>query len=353
MIGDREGSHIKRSAVVLVSWACLVIALTPAGLSAQTQGDVGSMSRQAAEISRQVGALDSQLEVVTEGYNKAQVELDAETAKVDESQRRLDSIGHSLDRHEKLLEKRVVTMFEEGRTSLIEVLLQTKDIGDFLEKADLESRVANSDERLVTSIKSTRDDARSLTRLLAEARSRQGDLVESIQAKKNDIEAKLQERQSALNSVNAAIQQELAMNNQSVIAGERILNDQAQSAFLNAPADLPDNLARTALKFLGVPYVWAASGPDAFDCSGLTMYVYGLFGISLPHNAAMQFDMGLKIPLGKALPGDLVFFGMPPHHVGMFLGNDLFVEAPHTGDVVKVSRLSQRSDCSGVCRFWK
>jgi cell wall-associated NlpC family hydrolase len=339
--------------VILALCVSFALVLTPACLSAQTQGDVGSKSQQAAEIARQVDTLDRELEPVTEAYNQAEVELDAENAKVDESQRRLDSIGHSLDKHTKLLDKRVVTMFEEGRTSLIEVLLQTKDIGDFLEKADLESRVAKSDQRLVTSIKSSRDDARSLTQQLGEARRRQSGLVESIEAKKIDIEAKLQERQNTLNSVNAEIQQELASSHQDLIAGERVLNDQAQSAFLSAPADLPDNLARTALKFLGVPYVWAASGPDAFDCSGLTMYVYGLFGIDLPHNAAMQFNMGLKIPLQKALPGDLVFFGMPPHHVGMYLGNDLFIEAPCTGDVVKVSRLSARSDCSGVCRFWK
>jgi cell wall-associated NlpC family hydrolase len=81
------------------------------------------------------------------------------------------------------------------------------------------------------------------------------------------------------------------------------------------------------------------------------MYVYRLHGIDLPHNAAMQFNRGIKVTLDQARSGDLVFFGMPPHHVGMYLGNDLFVHAPQTGDVVKVSRLSSRTNTSGLCRY--
>jgi cell wall-associated NlpC family hydrolase len=142
-------------------------------------------------------------------------------------------------------------------------------------------------------------------------------------------------------------------------ASDEALNKQAQDLLLDAP---DTGLARTALKYLGIPYHWAGAGPGqcptgehriCFDCSGLTQYVYKLFGISIPHNAAMQFNRCLKVTLKQARPGDLVFFGRPPHHVGMYLGNDLFVHAPMTGDVVKVSKLSSRKDLSGIGRFSK
>ena len=70
-------------------------------------------------------------------------------------------------------------------------------------------------------------------------------------------------------------------------------------------------------------------------------------------NGSEKFSATKMAALQKALPGDLVFFGMPPHHVGMYLGNDMFIQAPQTGDVVKVSKLSSRSDTSGICRFTK
>jgi cell wall-associated NlpC family hydrolase len=95
-----------------------------------------------------------------------------------------------------------------------------------------------------------------------------------------------------------------------------------------------------ALQYLGVPYVWGGASPSGFDCSGLTMYAYAKVGVSLPHNAAMQYGMGTPVSRSQLAPGDLVFFsGLS--HVGMYIGGGRFVHAPHTGDVVKISSLSE------------
>jgi cell wall-associated NlpC family hydrolase len=339
--------------VALAVTACLALVLTPARLWAQPGGDLASKSQQAAEVSREINSLDQQLEVTTESFNRAQVDLDTITGKVDQTQRHLELIKQSLRDRRSLLDARAVAMYENGPSSLLEVLLDTKGFTDFLQRADYVYRVTQSDADLVRSIKGTRDSVAAVEQQLSEQQRQQRGLFEQVAAKKSEIEVSLADRQNLLNSINQEIQQLLAQQQQSQLASEQALNQQARNAFANVTGGkLGNEIAKAALQFLGVPYQWAASGPDAFDCSGLTMYVYKEFGIDLPHNAAMQYNLGTKIPLDRAGPGDLVFFGMPPHHVAIYLGNNLIVEAPHTGDVVKVSNLSSKSDFSGVCRYW-
>jgi len=96
-----------------------------------------------------------------------------------------------------------------------------------------------------------------------------------------------------------------------------------------------------ALRYLGVPYQWGGASPaTGFDCSGLVMYVYAQLGIELPHQAAAQYGYGVAVPRDQLQPGDLVFYdGLS--HVGIYIGNGDIVHAPHTGDVVKISPLSQ------------
>jgi len=83
-----------------------------------------------------------------------------------------------------------------------------------------------------------------------------------------------------------------------------------------------------ALAQRGKPYVWAAAGPGSFDCSGLVVYAYAQAGMpGLPHYTGTQQTMGVSVPRGQEQPGDLVFFGNPAHHVGIYVGNGLMVDA--------------------------
>jgi cell wall-associated NlpC family hydrolase len=96
--------------------------------------------------------------------------------------------------------------------------------------------------------------------------------------------------------------------------------------------------------FLGVPYVWGGADPlTGFDCSGLALYVYGQLGVHLTHYTGAQFEEGIRLPREELQPGDLVFFDddpvLGPQHEGIYVGDGRFVQAPHTGDVVKVSSL--------------
>ena len=98
-----------------------------------------------------------------------------------------------------------------------------------------------------------------------------------------------------------------------------------------------------AERYLGIPYVWGSANPKVgLDCSGLTMLVYAKLGVPLDHYAAFQWLEGERIPPDKLMAGDLVFFHMKPDgpgHVGMYIGGGQFIQAPHTGDFVKISTL--------------
>ena len=98
---------------------------------------------------------------------------------------------------------------------------------------------------------------------------------------------------------------------------------------------------RTALAQIGDPYVYGAAGPDAFDCSGLTMYAWAAAGVSLPHNAAMQASTGTPVSLSSLQPGDLVFYYSPISHVGMYIGHGEIVHAPHTGSSVQIVPMTE------------
>jgi cell wall-associated NlpC family hydrolase len=105
----------------------------------------------------------------------------------------------------------------------------------------------------------------------------------------------------------------------------------------------------TALAQLGEPYVWGSAGPGSFDCSGLTMYSWRAAGVSLPHSSAAQYNGLPHVSQSELEPGDLVFFGSPIHHVGLYIGKGLMVAAPSSGRVVQVQKVF-RSDYVGAAR---
>jgi cell wall-associated NlpC family hydrolase len=140
---------------------------------------------------------------------------------------------------------------------------------------------------------------------------------------------------------------------QAALAREQQATQQAAQTFASGTGSSPpvagSGGAKVAVEWayreLGKPYVWAAAGPNAFDCSGLTQYVWGKAGVYLPHYTVSQWDSGTRVSRANLAPGDLVFFPgsdgtwSAPGHVGIYVGNGNMIDAPYTGTVVQVQAI--------------
>ena len=118
----------------------------------------------------------------------------------------------------------------------------------------------------------------------------------------------------------------------------------AKPEYLTNTSGLRQAIVETAKRYLGVPYEWGGSSDSGFDCSGLAMAVYRLNGLNLPRVSYDQFKEGTYVSKDELQPGDLVFFDTrrlgKVSHVGIYIGNDLFIHAPRTGQSVRIERLS-------------
>ena len=122
------------------------------------------------------------------------------------------------------------------------------------------------------------------------------------------------------------------------------------------PAGTTGKVIAYAEAQLGKPYLWGATGPDAFDCSGLTMMAYRAAGITIPRTSQQQWAYGPRIPASQAQPGDLIFFAgsdgtmTAPGHVGIVTGHDTMIDAPSTGQVVREESFSGSTGLVGFTR---
>jgi peptidoglycan DL-endopeptidase CwlO len=170
---------------------------------------------------------------------------------------------------------------------------------------------------------------------------------------RSDIEQKLEGQRDEIAAINAAIERAERRAARQAAATARALGLVEVDLSNIKPAPAPNARAQAAvdaaLSQLGKPYQWGASGPDSYDCSGLTMWAWAHAGVSLPHNSGAQYSATKRVPRPDLAPGDLLFYGNPIHHVTMYIGNGQMVEAPYTGAHVRVTSVA-RSDYVGAGR---
>jgi peptidoglycan DL-endopeptidase CwlO len=306
--------------------------------SAARPSPVTSKQAQAKQVLAEIQSIDANLEKVIEAYNASQIKLDAIKEEQRVNERRLEIARSNFTHAQTFLQQRIVALYTSEDESTLEILLGASSLDDLLDRVDTVDRLSEQDTRIIGEVRQFRAEIKKREGELAKARAEQERVVADQAAKKASIESQLAERQKLLSSVKSEIErlkkQEAAQQAQ--------LADQAQARISGGggnPAGHAGGVVGIAMQYLGVPYVWGGASPSGFDCSGFTMYVFAQVGISLPHNAAMQYGMGSPVGREFLQPGDLVFFnGLG--HVGIYIGGNQMIHAPHTGDVVKISPLT-------------
>ena len=330
-----------------------------AGSAGADPPSVASKESQAQAVLAQVQQIDVNLGHAIEAYNLANVKLDRIRRDIRRNRQELALARSNLTRAQTALSSRVVAIYtSEERGSTLEILLGAESLSDLLNRIDAVNRVSHQDGRVIREVRSFRAEVIRRRGALKRSRAEQERVVEARAADRERIEAQLAQRQALLSTIRAEIARirEAEQARQALLARqvrERMpVRPTASTASFGVAASSPDGasvapparyggVVGIAMRFLGTPYRWGGSSPSTgFDCSGFVMYVFAQVGVSLPHNAAAQYGYGAPVSRGDLQPGDLVFFNGLGHN-GIYVGGGSFIHSPHTGDVVKISNLSQ------------
>ncbi|RJQ55137.1 MAG: hypothetical protein C4521_02870 [Actinobacteria bacterium] len=351
-----------RSAAITILVTVLVAAPV---IGVQAEPSVDTKREQAKQIQSQVSALDEKLEIAVEEYNKASDELAMTQEQLEVTREKLGKARKRLATRQFLLNRRAKSIYLHGKINFLEVVLATQSFDDFLTRLDLVKRIGESDARIVGSVKAAKRVLDTRKRLLAAQQAKQRRITAEREKKKSSIEGTLAKRKQMLSGIKdeiAAYERQERERARRQRARYLALQRQRESSSGGGGGDSTDdggsgagvpahgNVVSYAYSRLGCPYVWGASGPNSFDCSGLTMWCYSQVGISLPHSSAAQYGCGTHISRDNLQPGDLVFFGNPIHHVGIYVGGGNMIHAPRTGDVVKVSSVDGHGNYAGATR---
>lgn len=326
----------------------------------------------------QINTIGANLEQVVQDYDGARIRL----AVVERSLRRnevaLTVARQNLHASQKRLEQRLVSLYMNGEPGALDVLAGAKSLSDLIDRLESTQVLTKQDAAIGAATLRFKTTVQQRESLLRTQRRERAAAVARLADRRRTIQAALAEQQRLLASIHRTIRQiqarEAARERRlAELARERIAREEAarrQAALVAAqeqaaapetapgaapglapsPAPTPvpvpsgsgaghPEAATIATHYLGVPYVWGGASPSGFDCSGLVMYVYAQLGISLPHYTVSQWNATIPISLSQIQPGDLVFFyGLD--HVGIYIGGNQFIHAPHTGTVVQITSLS-------------
>jgi cell wall-associated NlpC family hydrolase len=375
----------------------LALAAASAAEAKPTPAERAQQER-ARQVLSQIQGLDARLERVVQAWDGANLRLARLDRQVRANRRSLRIARRQLATAQARLAKRLVVLYKDGQPSVVDVLVGATSLSDLIDRLEAAREVSRQDRRIAEETAAAESRFARRQQALRTARTHQQRTVTQLAARRSQIEDGLGQRQRLLASIRTQIAQiraterareeRLAAEARARIAREqralaaaraRAAHERASRAARQTPATDPPapaqqpqpapaqptappptttsttpapappaapagaghpEAAAVAARYLGVPYRWGGASPSGFDCSGLVTYVYAQLGISLPHYTVAQWNATIAISPSELQPGDLVFFdGLG--HVGIYIGANEFIHAPHAGDVVRVSSLGE------------
>ncbi|WP_225822699.1 C40 family peptidase [Streptomyces naphthomycinicus] len=343
MASHRRPKQPSRTRVtVLTTAAAAAVALSANAANAAPSEKLGK-----DEVKAKVDKLYEQAEQATEKYNGAK-------EKQQKLQKEISTIQDNVARGQEELNKLrdglgslATAQYRSGGIDSSVQLFLSSNPDDFLDKASTLDQLSSQQ---VDALKKIQDKQRELAQERAEATEKLKDLSATrteLGNKKKEVQAKLGEAQKLLNTLTAKEKAQLAEEQQRA----------NRSSTTERPdlGETPPASGRAAAAFsaaqskIGSPYVYGASGPSSFDCSGLTSWAYAQAGVSIPRTSEAQANIGTRIGSASQLQvGDLVFFYGDLHHVGLYAGNGQVLHAPHTGAVVRYESINNMPFQFGV-----
>jgi cell wall-associated NlpC family hydrolase len=323
---------VARGRVLLAAAAMLAVLFSAVPAQAAP-----TTSARAAEL---VAARGHQLEVVTEEFNEAREALTAQRAAAEASAAQLVQATAALGTAQQQVRGIARAAYTGDGTSSFRALMTSDSADEFVGRiATLQSIAGHQgailQEAAVANVAAAQAQA-TAEQAAVEAQAQ----FDAVAAKQAALQEEIAGYQAAFDSLSAQEQRVASAGHD---GADRASRAEREPVVATGPVVAGSAAAQkavdTAMAQRGKPYVWAASGPGSFDCSGLTSYAFRAAGISLAHSSRMQSQMGQPVARDQLQPGDLVFFYSPVSHVGIYIGNGQMVHAPTSGDVVKVSAL--------------
>ncbi|EHR49757.1 cell wall-associated hydrolase, invasion-associated protein [Saccharomonospora marina XMU15] len=327
--------------------AAVTFTQTPATASPTPALQQPQSSSEALEKYRE---LASKAEKLNEEYLKAQEDLKAKEAELKKVSGTLKQAKKAQQRAMADVERFRVDVdrfagasFTAGsQLNKMSALLTGSSAQDFLDRSSALDVLATDKNEALQRLQGAVDKATAAEQQASEARRKAQQAKDAAAKLAADIEA----RKERLDEQVDDLAEQAGLLSDSDVAAQQ--DTGVDIGPVQAPGPAAQAAVDAALSVRGSPYVWGATGPDSFDCSGLTQWAYAQAGISIPRTSSSQSTYGTPVSRSQLQPGDLVFYYSPVSHVGIYLGDGMMVHAPTSGDVVKVSPL--QDEYSGARR---
>jgi len=297
------------------------------------------------EVQARVDALYEDAEAATERAHNATVEVEEAKDRLALVEKQIAVQQKEFDALSELIADYAAAMYAGGGVDPSLQMMLSASPREFLSQAQALGQVMRTQDSDLRRVEAAHIALAQSKALADQQVARLKELEAEAAKEKATADAKLAEAEELLSRLKKEERQRLA-----ALQAERAAAADAASrdALREVPAPAPpvssgvgrgSIAASFAQAQVGKAYVYGAAGPDAFDCSGLTMAAWAQAGVSLPHAASQQYSMTTRVDSGSLIPGDLVFFYSDLHHVGIYVGGGVFVHAANPGDGVVAESL--------------